>query len=300
MNDIPTMPVKQRAHEQIERHRLEQGPLETETRNCNALGQTLPAQKMPSRFVGAADIHSHPLPGIDDGATTLADSVAMLCLAARYGTTIMVATPHRWYQGHENTPELLLHLTYEVEQALAKTHCGSYIQIIAGQEVPLRPETGDELKHRRLLTFGDKGKYLLVEPPFDHLPDWTVPALASILEVGVIPIFAHPERNTAVQRDPTIMREIADSGALIQLTAMSIEGFNGDRARSAARWIIDNGLATVIASDSHSPTAWRPPTMRGAYHVVRTDYNERLARRLCIENPRAIALSEEIPVQETI
>lgn len=299
MNHIPTRLTEQTAQEQTEQiekivkeEQSTREPIEQDEQD-----QTPALESTPRRFVGAADIHAHPLPGIDDGALTLADSVAMLCLAARYGTTIMVATPHRWYQGHENTPEMLLHLTYEVEQALAKTPCGSYIRIIAGQEVPLLPETGDELKHRRLLTFGDKGKYLLVEPPFDHLPDWTVSALQSIRDAGVTPIFAHPERNAEIQRDPTVMREIAESGALIQLTAMSVEGRNGDRAHRAARWILDNNLATVIASDTHSPTAWRPPTMRGAYHVIRSEYNERLARRLCIGNPRAIALSEELPDQ---
>ena len=247
------------------------------------------------RFVGAADIHSHPLPGIDDGAATLQDSVAMACLAARYGTSIMVATPHRWYGGRENTPELLLRLTHEVNEALQAIPCGRFIQIIAGQEVPLRPETAKELKHRRLLTFGDAGKYALVEPPFNHLPDWTVTALADILETGITPIFAHPERNADVQRDPTILREIVRLGAHVQLTAMSVEGVNGERAQRAAFWTLDNNLATVIASDCHSPTRWRPPTMRGAYHVLCQKYNEPLARKLCITNPTALALSKPLP-----
>ena len=251
----------------------------------------------PRRFIGAADIHSHPLPGIDDGANTLADSLAMLCLAARYGTTLMVATPHRWYGGGENTPELLLQLTHEVNQALAATRLAGRIEVIAGQEVPLRPETAHELQQRRLLTFGDKGKYVLVEPPFDHLPDWTVSALAKIKEIGITPVFAHPERNAGVQSDPTVMRDIAATGAKVQLTAMSVEGKNGDRAERAARWILDNDLATVIASDCHSPTPWRPPTMRGAYHIVRRDYGESLARRLCIVNPHAIADSQDLPPQ---
>lgn len=246
------------------------------------------------RFVGAADIHSHPLPGIDDGADTLQDSVAMACLAARYGTSLMVATPHRWFGGRENTPELLLHLTHEVNQALQAIPCGRFIQIIAGQEIPLRPETVEELQRRRLLTFGDQGKYALVEPPFDHLPDWTVQALANIVKIGITPIFAHPERNADVQRDPSILREVVSLGACIQLTAMSVEGVNGDRAQRAAFWALDNDLATVIASDCHSPTRWRPPTMRGAYHVLCRKYGEPLARKLCITNPTAIALSQPL------
>lgn len=242
-----------------------------------------------ARFVGAADIHAHPLPGIDDGAVTLRDSVAMLCLAARYGTTLMVATPHRFYEGVENTRASLLALTATVAEALAQHASGRHIQIVAGQEVPLRPETADELQEGKLLTFGDAGRYLLVEPPFDHLPTWTVAALARIRETGVTPIFAHPERNAALQQDPTILREVIALGALIQLTAMSVEGKNGARALQTSQWIIENDLATVIASDTHSPTAWRPPTMRGAYHAVRQRYGLPLAQKLCIVNPRTIA-----------
>ena len=100
-----------------------------------------------------------------------------------------------------------------------------------------------------------------------------------------------------VQNDPTVLRDIAATGAKVQLTAMSVEGKNGERAERASRWILDNDLATVIASDCHSPTPWRPPTMRGAYHVVRRDYGESLARRLCIVNPHAIATSQDLPTQ---
>ena len=102
-------------------------------------------------------------------------------------------------------------------------------------------------------------------------------------------------RRLGERRGGEQLREIAATGALVQLTAMSVEGVNGDRAQNTARWILENGVATVIASDSHSPTRWRPPTMRGAYHVIRRDYGVTLARSLCIANPRAIALSQPLP-----
>src|SRR5580704_5186190 len=89
------------------------------------------------RFSGGVDIHSHPLPGIDDGATSIQNALLMLAVAARYGTTTMVATPHRYYGGRENTPELLLRLVSRVRAALDQTKFGSHFTLIPGQEIPL-------------------------------------------------------------------------------------------------------------------------------------------------------------------
>jgi protein-tyrosine phosphatase len=243
---------------------------------------------MRRRFAGAADIHSHPLPGIDDGATSLAASIRMLAVAARYGTTLMVATPHRYYQGRENTPELLRRLTAEVRAELGRTGLGNHIELAVGQEIPLTPATAAELRSGAALSLCDAGVYVLVEPPFDHLPDWTAEALARIVQIGIRPILAHPERNADVQRNPQLVAPLVQAGGLMQLTAMSLTGENGQRPLQTAHWLLDNDLIEVVASDSHSPT-WRPPTMRGAYHTLVARHGEEIARRLCIVNPHRIA-----------
>ena len=139
-----------------------------------------------------ADIHSHPLPGIDDGAKTLDDSIMMLRCAARYGTSLLVATPHRWYQGRENTPDLLRTLTRRVQTALAQTKFAHRIQLVVGQEVPLSSETAADLVERRALTIGDQGVYALVEPPFDRLDPWTGSSLEAMVAANIRPVLAHP------------------------------------------------------------------------------------------------------------
>ena len=240
------------------------------------------------RFSDGVDIHSHPLPGIDDGSASFQDSLGMLCVAARYGTRVMIATPHRYWGGQENTPDLVRRLTAEVQTELMRRKAGSVISLLPGQEIPLRPETAEELLEGKVLSLGDAGRYCLVEPPFDNLPEWIAEALARIVAAGIRPVLAHPERNVVIQRDPQLVREYVEAGALLQLTAMSIEGINGSRPLSAATWILEQGLAGLVSSDSHSPT-WRPPTLRGAYRLLIGRFGQETAYRLCAANPAAIA-----------
>jgi protein-tyrosine phosphatase len=240
------------------------------------------------RFSDGVDIHSHPLPGIDDGSTSFQDSLGMLCVAARYGTRVMIATPHRYWGGRENTPDLVRRLTADVQAELMQRTAGHVISLLPGQEIPLRPETAEELLAGKVLSLGDAGKYCLVEPPFDNLPGWIADALARIVAAGIRPVLAHPERNAIIQRDPELVREYVEAGALLQLTAMSIEGENGKWALSAATWILEQGMAGIVSSDSHSST-WRPPTLRGAYRRLIGMFDQETAYRLCAANPAAIA-----------
>lgn len=249
------------------------------------------------RFAYATDIHSHPLPAIDDGAKSLSDSLMMLRVAARYGTSALVATPHRYWQGRENTPDLLRRLNTEVREALHRTKFGHRIELIVGQEIPLTLKTADELRSGAVLTLGDTGVYALVEPPFEELPDWTADALAAVVAAGFQPVLAHPERNRIIKENPEAVLPFVQAGAGLQLTGMSLTGENGQRTQAAAFWMLDRDLATVVASDSHSAT-WRPPTLRGAYHVLSERYSPTLAQRLCIENPRAIAGGQKLGNRE--
>lgn len=240
------------------------------------------------RFAEGVDIHSHPLPAIDDGAASMQDSLGMLCVAARFGTRRMIATPHRYWGGRENTPDLLRRLTIDVQAELNRRSAGRRISLLPGQEIPLRLETAEELLAGKVLTLGDAGRYCLVEPPFDDLPGWIAEALARIVAAGIRPVLAHPERNAVIQREPERVREFVEAGALLQLTAMSIEGENGRRALSASTWILERGMAGLVSSDSHSPT-WRPPTLRGVYRRLVALFGVETAHRLCASNPAAIA-----------
>lgn len=245
------------------------------------------------RLRTAADVHTHILPGIDDGAVDLGASVLMAAVAVRAGARLMTATPHRYYGGRENTPEVVRSLVSQVREALAEYSWGRLLDLRPGQECPLTMQLVDELEAGIVMTLNDTGRYILVEPPFEHLPAWAPRAIERIVAAGYVPVLAHPERNADVQRDPARAEPLAEAGALIQLTAMSVSGVNGPAALNASHWILDRGLAALISSDCHG-SSWRPPTMRSAFHAVRRRYGIELARRLCSENPRAIILGEAV------
>lgn len=246
------------------------------------------------RFVGGVDIHSHPLPAIDDGAAAMADSIKMLAVAARFGTTLMVATPHRYWGSWENDPDRVRRLTDAVRLEVARTGFGRRIELHPGQEIPLTLNTAAELRNGEVMSLGDNRAYALVEPPFEDLPKWMAEALTRISDTGIRPVLAHPERNAVIQRNPELAAHFVAAGALLQLTAMSLTGENGSRAQAAAHSLLDLKLATAIASDSHSPT-WRPPTLRPAYHALVARHGEETARTLCASNPRRIALGQSLP-----
>ena len=247
------------------------------------------------RLRRAADIHSHILPGIDDGAVTLDDSVLMAAVSARYGTTLMAATPHRYHGGHENTPDTIRGLVQMVRTAVRATSFADRFDLRSGQEIPLTMQTGEELLSGRVMTLNDNGVYTLVEPAFGRLPEWTAAALKEVVRAGFKPVLAHPERNASVQHNPEMVRELVEAGALLQLTAMSVTGVNGPGAEYAAEWILENGLATTISSDCHS-ASWRPPNIRSAYNLILRRFGIELADRLCSENPRALILGEPIAI----
>ena len=246
-----------------------------------------------TRFLAGADIHSHILPGIDDGADSLDASLLMAAVAMRYGTTLMSASPHRYYGGRENTPAVIRALTERVRAALQTRPWPRPFELRAGQEIPLTLLTGEELQSGAVLTLGDTGVYALVEPPFERLPGWSARAIAGIVTAGFRPVLAHPERNADIQTRPEQVRELVAAGARVQLTAMSVTGLNGPRALAAANWMLDSGLASAISSDCHS-AGWRPPNLRGAFHAVRDRLGLREAERLCRDNPRAMIYGADI------
>ena len=154
------------------------------------------------RLNRAADIHSHILPGIDDGAVTLDDSVLMAAVAARYGTTLMTATPHRYHGGRENTPNKIRILVQMVRTAVQATRFAHRFDLRPGQEIPLTMQTGEELLAGKVITLNDNGVYPLVEPTFGRLPEWTAAALKEIVRAGFRPVLAHPERIFWPRRHP--------------------------------------------------------------------------------------------------
>jgi protein-tyrosine phosphatase len=234
------------------------------------------------------DLHSHVLPGIDDGPAALSGSREILDAAIADGITHLVATPHvrsDW----PTKPEVMERLVADV-RAL-----GAGIEVLPGGELDLQYlETLDDDSLRRF-GLGGNSRLLLLECPY---AGWPLQLRDLVFRLGVRGfsiVFAHPERNAIVQEDPGRLRELVDAGVVVQLTAASVDGRLGRRVAAAARTLLDSGLAHVIASDAHAP-AVRAIGMTAAAEAVGDDA---LARWLTNDVPRALLASEPLPDRPT-
>ena len=234
------------------------------------------------------DIHSHILPGLDDGAHSLEESVAMVRMAAAAGTTDMVATPHANLEFHFD-PEVVEALIAEVQAA-----AGNAVKIHYGCDFHLTLENiQDALERPEKYSINHRG-YLLVEFSDLMIPKNSGDIFVHMLAAGLRPVVTHPERNHLLQARLESMESWVKMGCLLQVTASSFLGRFGRRARTASRRLMDLGLVQVVASDAHD-TRHRAPVLDQAYRHLAHEYGEQTAVALFIENPRAILAGVPIP-----
>jgi protein-tyrosine phosphatase len=234
------------------------------------------------------DLHSHVLPGIDDGAETIDGSLDILRAAQADGIARIAATPHVRYDW-PTTPEQMERLVARVQEAARASDIA--VEVLPGGELDL--EYADSLDDDSLRRFGLGGNPSLLLLEFPYL-GWPVglPDLVFRLRVrGFTTVLAHPERNTDVQERPERLRELVDAGVWVQLTAAAVDGRLGRRNAAGAKALLDGELAHLIASDAHAP-AIRAIGMGTAAEAVG---DAKLAWWLTHEVPEALLAGEAPP-----
>lgn len=231
------------------------------------------------------DLHAHLLPGVDDGADGLEDAVEMCRLAAADGVTAAVATPHLRHESWPNADRD--DLLARFESLLSAV--GTTLALSLGAEIRVDSELlaeVDLLPGGNLLPLA-RSHYLLLElPPVPVGPDPRA-VVHELTVAGWRPVLAHPERIPWLAEDPATLAELVERGALLQLTAMSVTGALGRRAKECCMFLLDNDLAHFVASDAHDAST-RPPILSGAFRVIADRLGEARAHRLTEENPRAV------------
>ena len=233
------------------------------------------------------DIHSHILPGLDDGAETLEQAVAMVRMAAEHGTTDIVATPHANTQFTFDA-EQIDEKVRELEQAsdgVLRIHCGCDFHL-------QYDNIQDALEHPDKYTINHKG-YLLVEFSDLLISKATEELFFRLQEAGMVPIVTHPERNSLLQQRIDQIGRWVENGALVQVTAQSFLGRFGKRARAFSHELMKRGLVHFIASDAHD-TEHRPPVLKEAYGYIASRYGEQEAVRLFVTNPQATLIGAAV------
>ncbi|HMO00714.1 MAG TPA: hypothetical protein PKD59_14975 [Miltoncostaeaceae bacterium] len=234
------------------------------------------------------DLHCHILPGIDDGAASLAESVEIARGAVRDDIVAIVATPHV-RDDYPTTASTMERLVDEVRDALAGERIP--IEVLRGGEVALDALMALEEPELRRFALGGAGRYLLVEFPYMGWPLPLPDQIERLHALGLGCVIAHPERSPDVQERPERLAPLVEAGALVQLTASSLDGRLGRRSHRCAIRLLDAHLAHAVASDAHGPLT-RAVGMSGAASAVGDDA---LARWLTVEVPTAIVAGDDVP-----
>lgn len=234
------------------------------------------------------DIHTHIIPGIDDGAQTVEKSLQMLECCMASDVTAVALTPHCNVTGvFENYlgPDL-----DEAVRSLRQAARALPVELYTGAEVRVNDRLIPMLQQGKLPTLGGS-RYLLTEFPMDCPETGFTEPLGQILEAGYIPLIAHPERYSAVFRAPAIVGPWLDMGCHIQITGGSLSGSFGSRAQSAAEYLLHNDMVCCIASDAHG-TSRRSNFLLDAYDHLTVRYSRRYAQSLMWENPMRICTDD--------
>jgi protein-tyrosine phosphatase len=233
------------------------------------------------------DIHSHILPGIDDGAKSWEIALEMVRLAASDGIEHMVATPHANFEYAYDRTRALQLLNRLREQA------GVAMNFSIGCDFHFSIENIESaLQDAHQFTIGGTN-YLLVEFSDYGISPGAGRALSAFKQMGITPIITHPERNQILRKRPELVVDFIRGGCLVQVTANSLTGHWGEDVRAATDWLMDHDAVHVIATDAHDVKR-RPPILSGAYARVAHQRGQELAEALCTTNPQAIVNNEPL------
>jgi protein-tyrosine phosphatase len=233
------------------------------------------------------DIHTHVLPDMDDGASDIETTVAMLEMARNDSVTEIVATPHASLQYPYDPARRALNMER------ARAVCPSGIRLHPGCEMHLTRENVEALLHKPDAFTINGHDCVLIELPDPALPASVECAVQVLLERGMRPIIAHPERNRSFQRNGTLAVRLVQIGCYLQVTAQSITGSFGPEARRSAKALLTERMVHFVASDAHG-VEHRRPLLSAAYDEIRRQHGERAARLLFEENPRALLAGDRI------
>lgn len=195
-----------------------------------------------------ADMHSHLIPGIDDGAQTLEESMALIKGLMAQGYTTLITTPHVMSDFYRNSPETILAGLEVLRAEVAKENLN--VTLYAAAEYYLDRDFSKKIKEEKLLSFG-KENYVLFELSYLNEPDSIHRTIFDLQVAGYKPILAHPERYPFYYDKFKTYADIKEKGALLQLNINSLTGYYSMPTKGIAERLIDEGLIDFVGTDCH-------------------------------------------------
>lgn len=212
--------------------------------------ETKTAEDVVKRCFWDVDIHSHLVPGIDDGVSSEEEAVECLQQFVEWGIRKVVTTPHVSRDWFPNSRDTLLRGREQLQELIARH--GIAIEVEVAAEYLLDDFFPDLLANKEVLSFG-KPRYLLVETAWSAAPLQLTDLIFRIQAAGYTPVLAHPERYKYYQHFESEISRLRESECLLQLNAMSLIGKYGEQARQQAKVLLKHGWVDFVGSDLHRP-----------------------------------------------
>ena len=195
-----------------------------------------------------ADMHSHLIPGIDDGAKTIEDSIALIKSLHALGFTKLISTPHIMSDFYRNTPDTIMQGLEQVRQAVKAENIP--VTIEAAAEYYLDDGFIHKLEEEKLLTIGDN--YLLFEISYVNAPDNLMQVIFRMQVLGYKPIMAHPERYPFWGNNFDFYGSLREQGVLLQINVNSLSGYYGPDAKRIAEKLVEKEWVDLVGTDTHA------------------------------------------------
>ena len=234
------------------------------------------------------DVHSHVVPSGDDGAQRIVEGRGLCREAAAHGTAILYATPHVWPHltlTDEREREIRANFTQVAEHAGLELRLGFEL-------TPAPPLLEEDLSRYALEGTND----VLIEVPFTGSENLLIAICDRMETQGLRPVIAHPERTQSVLERPSLSRDLAERGWLLQVNASSLNARHGPEIEGLAWGLVDEGLVSLVGSDGHRGT--RPARLDEAYVAVVARVGETQARSLFDGSAIGVTATADVTLRE--
>ena len=233
------------------------------------------------------DLHSHFLPNVDDGPTSLEESLQLAEMAVANGIKLSVMTPHIHPGRYLNQKKNIEQAVADFKQTLKENNIP--LELRAAAEVRIGPEILTMVEQDAIPFLGelDGYKIMLLEFPHEMIPVGSENLIDWLLKRNIRPMIAHPERNKEVMRDLSKIMPYVTRGCLLQITAASIANKFGEQAYARAKEMLENDWVSIIATDAHN-TQYRPPDLAAGRDAAAEIVGIEQANKLVQDNPEKI------------
>lgn len=229
------------------------------------------------------DIHHHCLPGVDDGPSELDEAAAMCRVALDEGIETIIATPHvsrgRWQ------PMSIPELTARLDEL--RSRVGDRPRLVLGSEYFFGHDMVEVLESGTTIVPLAGSRYVLIEFAAHAVPPHLEQPFYQLQLAGWVPVVAHPERNLVFQNSPDLVESLLFHGAKLQITAGSLTGDFGRKAKATAETLLRRRTVHFVATDAHNITR-RPVRMRTAMAILQELVGDSVAAALTHDNPLAV------------